>query len=54
MKQILFVLLCLVSTLALFKDDSTVVKLTAKNFKDLVINSDDFWLVEFYGISRFM
>ena len=54
MKQYLIVLLCLSSALALFSDDSTVVKLTASNFKDLVLNSDDFWLVEFYGISRYI
>lgn len=39
-KQILFVLLLTSSVLALYGDDSAVVRLTAKNFKDLVINSD--------------
>jgi hypothetical protein len=39
-KQILILLLCLGSTLALFSDDSAVFKLTAKNFKEQVINSD--------------
>ena len=50
-KQLLVTLLCVSSTLALFADDSAVFKLTASNFKDQVINSDEFWLVEFYGIS---
>lgn len=44
-KKILVVFFCIASALALFSDDSTVFKLTAKNFKDQVINSDDFWLV---------
>lgn len=48
-KQLLLALLCIGSTLALFADDSAVFKLTASNFKDQVINSDEFWLVEFYG-----
>ena len=50
MKTALLVLLCLGSTLALFGEDSKVVTLTAANFKDLVVNNDDFWLVEFYGM----
>jgi len=41
-------LLC-ASTLALYDGSSKVVQLTAKNFNDLVIQSDDLWLVEFYG-----
>ena len=41
--------LFLVSTLALFADDSAVFKLTANNFKSSVLESDEFWLVEFYG-----
>ena len=53
-KQTLIITLLLASTFALFSDDSAVFKLTAKNFKDLVVNSDDFWLVEFYGNSRLM
>ena len=39
-KQILITFLCVASALALFRDDSAVFKLTAKNFKDQVINSD--------------
>jgi protein disulfide-isomerase A6 len=37
-----------VSALALYSHDSAVITLTANNFKDLVINSHEFWLVEFY------
>ncbi len=33
----------------LFSDDSAVTKLTARNFKDLVLESNEMWLVEFYG-----
>jgi hypothetical protein len=51
-KQILL-FLCMASALALFSDDSAVFKLTAANFKEQVINSEDFWLVEFYGTSIF-
>ena len=50
-KQILVAFVLVVSTFALFSDDSAVFKLTAKNFKTEVVNSDEFWLVEFYGIS---
>lgn len=39
-KQIFILALCLASALALFSDDSAVFKLTAKNFKDQVVNSD--------------
>ena len=39
-KQILFVLLLTYSVMCLYGDDSAVVRLTAKNFKELVINSD--------------
>jgi hypothetical protein len=53
-KELLVVLLCLSSAFALFKDDSAVFRLTAKNFKEEVVNSDEFWLVEFYGRSRLM
>lgn len=48
-KQIFIALLLVASSLALFSDDSAVFRLTAKNFKEEVVNSDDFWLVEFYG-----
>jgi protein disulfide-isomerase A6 len=29
--------------------NSKVVRLTASNFNELVINSDDLWMVEFYA-----
>jgi hypothetical protein len=48
-KSLLLVFLLVVSTLSLFADDSAVFKLTAKNFQDEVLDSEDFWLVEFYG-----
>ena len=51
-KFLLVFVLCLASAVALFSDDSAVFRLTANNFKDEVVNSDEFWLVEFYGISR--
>lgn len=53
-KKIILFLLLVVSTMALFKDDSAVFKLTAKNFQSTVLDSDEFWLVEFYGTSRIM
>jgi hypothetical protein len=51
-KKLFLLLLFVVSTLALFNDDSAVFKLTAKNFQSSVVDSDEFWLVEFYGNSR--
>jgi hypothetical protein len=50
-KKLILLLLLVISTFALFKDDSAVFKLTAKNFEAEVLDSDEFWLVEFYGIS---
>ena len=50
-KQLLVITLLSFSAFALFSDDSAVFRLTAKNFKDEVVHSDDFWLVEFYGKS---
>lgn len=42
--------LCIVSSsLALYSKNSKVVQLTADNFKKLVIDSDDLWMVEFYA-----
>jgi hypothetical protein len=49
MKKIFIGLLLLVSTLALFDNDSPVFKLTESNFKKSVLESDEFWFVEFYG-----
>jgi len=36
-------------TFALYSDDDDVVELTPENFESKVINSDNFWLVEFYA-----
>jgi hypothetical protein len=41
-----------VGAVGLFADDSAVFRLTANNFKSSVLESDEFWLVEFYGSSR--
>jgi hypothetical protein len=49
MKKIFIGLLMLASTLALFDNDSPVFKLTESNFKKSVLESDEFWFVEFYG-----
>lgn len=49
MKKIFIGLLLLASTLALFDNDSPVFKLTESNFKKSVLESDEFWFVEFYG-----
>jgi len=44
------VLVCLLSTaLAMYDSNSKVVKLTKSNFKSLVTDSKDIWLVEFYA-----
>jgi hypothetical protein len=48
-KNLLVCLFLVVSTFSLFKDDSAVFKLTVDNFKNTVLESDEFWLVEFYG-----
>ncbi len=37
------------SYLSLYGSDSSVVQLTQSNFKKLVIDSDDLWMVEFYA-----
>jgi hypothetical protein len=39
-KTLLLLSLLLVSALCLFKDDSAVFKLTAKNFQSTVVDSD--------------
>ena len=46
---LLFSALLVASTLALYAEDSAVFKLTAPNFESMVLNSDEFWMVEFYG-----
>ena len=45
----LLFLLAIVPCLALYDDGSAVFKLTSENFKPQVVNSEEFWLVEFYG-----
>jgi protein disulfide-isomerase A6 len=45
--SILFILLN--QTFTLYSSSDDVVELTQSNFKDLVLNSDDLWLVEFYA-----
>ena len=37
------------TTLALYSSSSPVVELTKDNFKELVLNSNEYWLVEFYA-----
>lgn len=39
----------LTATSALYSENSPVVKLTVENFDTLVLQSDEFWLVEFYA-----
>jgi len=34
---------------ALYESGSKVVKLTAQNFKEKVLNSKELWFVEFFG-----
>ncbi len=36
-------------TFALYSENGPVVHLTQSNFKSLVMDSDDLWLVEFYA-----
>ena len=50
--KLLLLAVLLVATTCLFKDSGAVVKLTKKNFNPLVLESDELWLVEFYGKSR--
>jgi protein disulfide-isomerase A6 len=46
LKVFLFLIYC---TNALYDSNSKVVNLTAKDFKKLVLDSDDLWMVEFYA-----
>ena len=48
-KNLVLCLCLFVSAFSLFKDDSAVFKLTVNNFKNTVLESDQFWMVEFYG-----
>lgn len=45
MTKTILLFLLVVSAFSLFKDDSAVFKLTAKNFQSTVLDSDEFWLV---------
>ena len=53
MTKILFVSLVIIalfqSTAALYGSNSAVVKLDTKNFRSMVSNSPDMFMVEFYG-----
>ena len=49
LRLISFVALFTTCCFAMYDNDKHVVKLTADNFKDLVINSDELWFVEFYA-----
>lgn len=49
MKTIILLTILFGLSLCLFDDNSAVVKLTEKNFKSLVLDSEELWLVEFYG-----
>lgn len=51
----LFILaLLVIGTLCLFESGSPVFKLTASNFKSQVLDSDEPWLIEFYGRNQLM
>ena len=47
--QILVILVLVGSSLALYEDNSKVIKLTKENFNELVMESSDLWIVEFYA-----
>ena len=50
MNNKLYLILLLATSLnALYDSNSKVIHLTKDNFNDLVINSDDLWIVEFYA-----
>jgi hypothetical protein len=49
-RRLIILLAIIVLGSCLFKDDSAVVKLTKNNFKSSVLESDELWLVEFYGM----
>lgn len=49
MKTLALLGLLLVSTYAFYDGTSDVVKLTVDNFNDEVLESSDFWLVEFFA-----
>ncbi|CAJ0583598.1 unnamed protein product, partial [Mesorhabditis spiculigera] len=47
--KLILLLAVIGTTLALYSKKDDVVELTEQNFKNLVINSDDIWIVEFYA-----
>jgi hypothetical protein len=46
---LIIVLINLCQSESLYNTNSNVIKLTASNFQNEVVNSQDIWLVEFYG-----
>ena len=48
-KHVYLAILILSTVSALYSDSSPVIKLTEANFKTLVLDSDDLWLVEFFA-----
>jgi hypothetical protein len=48
-KLSLILILSISFTSALYDSKSDVIKLTSNNFQKDVVNSNDLWLVEFYG-----
>jgi hypothetical protein len=48
-KLALILIISVSFTTALYDTKSDVVKLTTSNFQKEVVNSNDIWLVEFYG-----
>merc|ERR1711976_487358 len=48
-KLLIFLSIICMSKAGFYDSSSNVVNLTERNFKQLVIDSDDLWLVEFYA-----
>eukprot|EP00352_Strombidinopsis_acuminata_P008913 CAMPEP_0176373590 /NCGR_PEP_ID=MMETSP0126-20121128/26143_1 /TAXON_ID=141414 ORGANISM="Strombidinopsis acuminatum, Strain SPMC142" /NCGR_SAMPLE_ID=MMETSP0126 /ASSEMBLY_ACC=CAM_ASM_000229 /LENGTH=165 /DNA_ID=CAMNT_0017733785 /DNA_START=32 /DNA_END=529 /DNA_ORIENTATION=- len=42
-------MISVLSAYALYSEDSPVVTLNQDNFRELVLNSDDLWLIDFYA-----
>jgi len=47
--KVLYYLLLISSIYTLYSSSDPVVELTQSNFKKLVIDSNDLWMVEFYA-----
>lgn len=47
---LLFVFGVIAQDAPLYDEKSDIVKLTQSNFDSLVTNTNDMWLIEFYGI----